>query len=97
MIRAWSDFVFDNHPDILYASKIIIAEGSTCYRVVIRKITEQEYVTHMENVVLDGNVWRHGDFAHGHYFHAKVPGDANAQRAARDEALQDFNERCDKL
>lgn len=97
MFRSYSDFQFENYPDILYASKITIAEGSTCFRIVIRKINEQEYVTHMENVVLDGNTWKHGDFAHGHYFHAKVPGDANAQRVARDAALKDFNERCAKL
>lgn len=97
MFRSHSDFKFDNHPSILYASRIIIAEASACYRVVVRKLSDKEYVTHMENVQLDGDTWRHGDFSQGHYFNAAVPTDPNSQREARDRALSDFNERSAKL
>ena len=97
MLRSFSDFKFDNHPSILYASRIIIAAGSTCHRVVVRKLSEREYVTHMENVQLDGDTWRHGDFSHGHYFHANEPTNPESQREARDRALEDFNKRSEKL
>jgi hypothetical protein len=97
MLRSYSDFKFDNHPSILYASKIIIAAACTCHRVVVRKLSDKEYVTHLENVVLDGDTWKHGDFYQGNHFTAKDPSDANSQREARDEALKDFNERCSKL
>lgn len=96
MLRSYSDFIFDNEPSILYASKIIIAQGCTCYRVVVRKLSEKQYVTHMENVVLDGIRWRHGDFSQGHYFNTQSD-DANEQRKCRDLALADFNERAAKL
>jgi hypothetical protein len=97
MLRSYSDFKFDNHPSILYASKIIIAAACTCHRVVVRKLSDKEYVTHLENVVLDGDTWKHGDFSQGHYFNAMVPTDPNSQREARDRALEDFNERSAKL
>lgn len=96
MLRCHSDFKFDNHPSILYASKIIIAEASQCHRVVVRKVSEKEYVTHMENVFLEGDTWKHGDFYWGHYFTTQS-NDANVQREERDKALADFNERCSKL
>lgn len=35
-IRSYSDFKFENHPSIIEASRIIIAEGSAVYRVVLR-------------------------------------------------------------
>lgn len=97
MFRSYSDFKFENHPSILYASKIIIGAASTCHRVVVRKLSDKEYVTHLENVVLDGDTWKHGDFYQGNYFTADVPSDANSQREARDRALEDFNERSSKL
>jgi hypothetical protein len=96
MLRSHSDFVFDNHPSILYASKIIIAEGCQVHRVVVRKVSDKEYVTHMENLSLEGRTWKHGDFYWGHYFTTQSD-DANVQRQERDKALADFNERCTKL
>lgn len=96
MLRSYSDFKFDNHPSILYASKIVIGAASTCHRVVVRKLSDKEYVTHLENVMLDGDTWRHGDFYQGNYFTTQSD-DANVQREKRDEALSDFNERSAKL
>lgn len=96
VLRSYSDFKFDNHPSILYASKIVITAGCQCHRVVVRKLNEKEYVTHYENVYLDGDTWKHGDFYQGNYF-TTFSDDANEQRVQRDKALADFNERCAKV
>ena len=96
MLSSHSDFKFEDDPSILYASKIVIAEACQCHRVVVRKISNKEYVTHMENVQLDGNTWKHRDFYWGHYF-STVSDDPELQRAERDKALADYNERCAQL
>jgi len=85
MLSNSSDFKFNNHPSILEYSKIIISEGLKPHRVVLRQLDDLEYVTHMENVALDGDTWKHGDFYWGHYFSNKS------------QALADFSERARKL
>jgi hypothetical protein len=84
MITSYSDFKFENDLSILYASHIIIAEGSTIYRVVVRQEGDK-YITHMENLVFDGNTWKHRDFYWGHYYDDY------------DEAIKDFNVRSESL
>lgn len=84
-ISCHSDFIFENHPSIVVASKIVISPGSKVHRIVLRKDGE-EYITHQENVILDGNIWKHGDFYWGHYFQGDM-----------DKATADFIERSAKL
>lgn len=84
-LRFHSDFKFDDHSSIIEASPIVIKSGCSCYRVVLRQ-EGSKYVTHQENVILDGDTWKHGDFYWGHYF--------EDDRAA---AVKDFNARCEKL
>ncbi len=70
-IRAVSEFKFEDDPTIVKASRIILSHGSQPHRVVLRKLDNsrgEEYVTHQENLVLDGTTWKHGDFYWGHYF-----------------------------
>lgn len=96
MLRSHSDFKFENHHSILEASKIVIAEASQVHRVVLREVGRQEYVTHMENVYLDGDTWKHGDFYWGHYFNAASDSEEDRNEALK-KALEDFKERTAKL
>lgn len=84
-LTSYSDFRFENHPSILVASHIVIAAASTIHRVVLRKVGDNEYVTHVENVILEDNVCKHGDFHTGHYFE-----DQHA-------ALKDYEDRSKRL
>lgn len=86
-------FKCENHKDIINYSKLVWSEGMMPARIVLCKIPssslgqdKHEYVTYRENLVLDGNVWKHRDFYWGHYF-----GDNEKK------AVEDFNERADKL
>jgi hypothetical protein len=83
-IRGYSDFRFEDHASIVTASKIIIASGCTLHRMVLRKDGE-EFITHRENLMLDGNVIKHVDFYEGHYF------------KSYDKAVENFIERCKSL
>lgn len=55
-----------------------------------------EYVTHQENLILEGDTWKHGDFYWGHYFNAASDSDAD-NKDALGKAIADYNERCAKL
>ena len=92
MIRDHGGFKFENEPTIVVAGNIRIAAGSMNCRIVLRKVKAGnspsgfEYITHQENVKLDGDTWKHGDFYWGHYFMDDM-----------EKAIADFNERCAKL
>lgn len=88
----YSDFKFEDHPSILDASRVIIERGKQPYRIVVRKNSETEYVTHQESVVLDGDTWRHGSFYWGHYFHVTTD-----KESALALAMKDFVERISKM
>jgi len=95
-IANYSDFKFQNHPSITRASRIIISEGSKPYRTVLRKLNEVEYTTHQENVILDGETWKHGDFYWGHYFNASSDSEEDKHQVLT-EVHADYIERCDKM
>ena len=59
-----------NHPSILNAGEIRIQSGCVPHRVVLRHEPEsyQKYVTHMENLKLNGDTFEHESFYWGHYF-----------------------------
>lgn len=81
-------FKYDNDPTILAASKLILEEGCMPHRVVLRGIENGKFVTHMENLVLMGDTWKHRDFYWGHYFE---------REDALNKAKADYAERCAKL
>jgi hypothetical protein len=83
-IQSHSEFKFEDEPSIIAASKIVIDGGCMNRRVVLRKVGD-EYITHYENVMLDGDTWKHNGFYEGHYF--------KSQR----EAANDFEDRRQKL
>jgi hypothetical protein len=60
----------ENHPSILDAKPIIMQSGCVPHRIVLRWETESyhPYVTHMENLKLEGDTLVHEDFYCGHYF-----------------------------
>lgn len=92
----YSDFKFENHPSIMEASRIIISEGSQPYRMVLRKLDEKEYVTHLETLALDGDTWKHTSFFQGHYFNVHSDSEED-KKATLTKAVEDYNERCGKL
>lgn len=85
-------FKWDNHPSIIAASKCVISDGSMVHRVVLRKTGDNQYVTHQENLRLDGDTWKHRDFYWGHYFDSP-----NHLETNLDKARADYAERCAKL
>jgi hypothetical protein len=77
-------FKVKNDPSILEAKNLIIAEGLMPYRYVLRHVPESPYhpyVTHRENMKLEGDTWEHMEFYWGHYF------------TTIEEARADFEER----
>lgn len=73
-----------NHPTILKAKPIKVAEGLRPHRIVLRQ-NGDEFVTHCENLkpIQNGDTleWHHEDFYWGHYYRS------------RDEAEADFEGR----
>lgn len=57
----------ENDKTILASSRIVWSEGCAPMRVVLRN-NGGEFVTHLEVLDLDGGVFKHADFLHGHYF-----------------------------
>jgi hypothetical protein len=82
---SYSDFKFENDPTIMESSRVVIESGCTIRRVVLRQ-KDGEYITHMENLSLEGDTFKHGSFYYGHYFDSNMT-----------EALRDFHDRCEKL
>lgn len=82
----YSDFQFMNDSSIIATSRIVLEEGGRVHRIVFRKLNGKEYVTHMENLLLDDHIWSHGDFYDGHYFFDNAT-----------KAVSDFNDRCLRL
>ena len=95
-LSSYSDFKFENHPSILDASSIVIAAASQCHRMVVRKLSEMEYVTHLETVSLDGDTWKHNSFMWGHYFNAASESKEDKDKALS-EAIKDYGERVRKM
>lgn len=75
----------ENEKTILSASKIVWSEGCAPVRVVLRN-NGGDYITHMENLRLDGGTFKHDGFYYGHYFGKDA-----------DKAHADYLERAKKL
>jgi hypothetical protein len=58
-----------NHESILMASVVKIEDGTVPHRIVLRKLEDSymPYVTHGENLRIDGDVLVHDSFYWGHY------------------------------
>ncbi len=74
----------ENHPSILQHSPIQIQEGLQPYRFVLRHLPGefQPFVTHRENMKLEGGTWKHRDFYWGHYFSEQKEAEEDFQALA---------------
>lgn len=85
-------FRVENEPDVIHASAVVWMEGLRPRRVVIRKLGENRYVTHVEVLDLraegDVGTWVHESYCWGHYFEG--PADGPDELPA---AVKDFEER----
>ena len=94
MSEGITTFKCEDEETIISASKLVWSEGVQPHRIVLRKLeatslgafSKVEYVTHQENLSLHGDTWKHRDFYWGHYHGSN-----------KDAAMEDFNERCNKL
>ncbi len=83
-------------------SRIVLNLGCKPSRIVLRKLGDAKWVTHLETLGLDGSTWRHDGFHNGHYFEVREDGvdQPEFERLCGEEfdrACQDYNLRCEKL
>lgn len=96
-----TQFTVKNEEDILMASAIKWCPGLRPHRVVLRKIDDSKYVTHMETMTLETDTgdfahvgtWVHESYNHGNYFGFPGGDDDLYYRAA----FEDFESRCKKF
>lgn len=96
MLASYSDFKFPQDSTIMEASRIILERASQPYRIVLRKLNEKEYVTHLETLGLEGDTWKHTAFFHGHYYNASSDSKEDKDKALT-QAIEDFKERIEKM
>jgi hypothetical protein len=70
-----------NEPSIIDYTPVMIRDGEHPNRLVLRKISENEYAIHRENMKIDGNNVEHMSFYWGDYFQDI------------DSAMEEFNRR----
>jgi hypothetical protein len=61
-----STFKIENDPSIKMSTKLVWSEGLQPHRIVMREVNG-EYIVHWENLMLEGNTWKHRDFYQGYY------------------------------
>ena len=69
-----------DHPTIVWASAVVISQGTKPHRVVLRHVPESHdpWVTHMENLkIVDAETLEHESFYWGHYFEEKEHAEAD--------------------
>ena len=95
-------FEFDNDKSIVRYSRVVLNHGCKPSRIVLRKLGDAKWVTHLETLGLDGSTWKHDGFHNGHYFEVVEDG-VTGEEFKRlcgeefDRACADYNERCGKL
>jgi hypothetical protein len=95
-------FEYENHKYILRFSPLVIKPGHRPSRIVLRKLGDAKWVTHLETLGLDGSTWKHDGFHNGHYFEVMEDGVTSEEfqrlcGAEFERACVDYNERCAKL
>jgi hypothetical protein len=57
-----------NHSTVIDCTPVVIRDGEHPNRVVLRRVSDKEYVVHQESMQINGNLVEHLEFYQGQYF-----------------------------
>lgn len=89
--------------DTIAASKVVVSEATQPCRIVLRHLSDGQYVTHLEVMTFaieSGQpvLKSTGNYSNGHYFSKPYGGETEEQaQARRKEAIADFEKRAEHL